>query len=260
MTEDLPKRAPRPPRSSFPSDRHGTRGCYVQGCHCDACREANKLYNRKNTREKIWKGGNPLVSTEASRAHLLMLAAEGVGTRLVADLAKVSRTVLAGIRDGSRPNVRKRVEERILAVTPDVRFLTDALLVDGKPTMKLLKQMLRWGMPKAEIARRLGSTAKNPALQIKEGLVTNANKVKVEKLYAAAVLEREAAEQAEQERLKAERAAARQEARDASRRILLDATPERPDPPIPNIDWRPAWSNPPAKPSVPNHQPHKAQP
>lgn len=206
-------------KSPFREFECGTYARYRQGCRCDDCRAANRAYYHKNQKDRIWRGKNPWVSAERAREHLLMLSAAGVGTNTVTEVSGVSRSSVQGIRVGRQQNVRQRVEARILSVTPDAKLLNDALLVDAGPTWRLLNKLLDLGYTRTEIARRLGSKAKAPALQIDQKLVTNANKVKVEKLYAAIMEERKTAAA---------------EARAA-------ATAEAEARTLPDIDWRPEW-------------------
>ena len=91
----------KPTHGPFRAAEHGNRARYVQGCRCDSCREANRLYARKNAKDRIWNRTDPMLSAEASRTHLTALRAAGVGTRLISDISGVSRTVIARVLSGA---------------------------------------------------------------------------------------------------------------------------------------------------------------
>lgn len=166
----------------FPLGKHGTRGRYVAGCRCAECREANRLYYHKNIKDRIYGRNDPLVRATKTRNHLRKLQKAGIGRRTIHDISGVNENIIAGIRDGKRKKCRKSTQARILEVTEDA--YGDAHLVDAEPTQKKLRELLDRGYTKIELARRLGSKAQVPALQLlKRKLVTARNAMKVEKLY-----------------------------------------------------------------------------
>ena len=86
--------------------QHGTYVKYVvEKCHCDACREANRLYERRRTRERLERkyGARPplFVDASATRAHLFVLSAAGIGPKQVEVLAGVGKTAQWQIRSGT---------------------------------------------------------------------------------------------------------------------------------------------------------------
>jgi len=68
-----------------------------------------------------------------------------------------------------------------LAVSLDV-IGGDCSLVPADSTMRIIEKLLAEGFTKQELARRLGSTAKVPALQLRRDRVTARNRHKVEQL------------------------------------------------------------------------------
>lgn len=160
---------------------HGTRTRYVAGCRCPACREANNAYARlvgKRVRAGL---GDPLVDASRARRHLERLSRYGIGRRTVADVAGVPPSSLGAIRSGAKRHVRKSTERKILGVGPDC--LTDAKLVPSDSTRKAIAWLLAQGFTRTELAARLGSTAKSPALQIlKRSTVTARTRARVLKL------------------------------------------------------------------------------
>lgn len=223
---------------------HGTRGRYVLGCHCRACREANRqFYHRRMAKDKaialelvpgtppmfssqLWTapdgrtrtryykracpgvlgrscptlshlrkdstGGicagcrrrlawNGLVSADRARRHLFRLSRAGVGRRAVSDAADVSMTVILKIRTRRKRQIRAETERRILSLTADAR--AGGSLVPARRTNQRIQKLLDEGFTKTELARRLGSQARQPALQLGRGSITATNAMKVERLY-----------------------------------------------------------------------------
>jgi hypothetical protein len=166
----------------IPADRyaHGTRSRYVKGCRCDECRKANTDY--ANARTKAVDDFNGLVDAAPAREHLLALSKAGVGKRAVQAACDVALSVIEKVRTGKRAQLRARTARRILAV--DAAAIADHALVLAWGTRADLRELLRLGLTKTEIAARLGSEAAVPALQLKAAHVTAINALKVTKLLA----------------------------------------------------------------------------
>lgn len=160
---------------------HGVRVRYILGCRCMLCRAANSRYEVERAAARKNGDWNGLVSTAAARAHLRKLRRKGVGRRAVAAVTGVSQAILQGIANGSRAHCRKRTETAILAVDGDAR--SDASIVPAGRTWTILRRLLAEGYTKTELARRLGSKAKVPALQIQADFVLASTAAKVERLY-----------------------------------------------------------------------------
>lgn len=154
-------------RSPMPSLEHwacGVRAKYVAGCRCEACTRANREYAHRRALAHVRGQDNPLVDAEPMRAHLFQLTTKGVGLRAVEAASDVSRTVLLDVKAGRKRRVRADTVRRVLAVDEAAR--ADASFVDAGPTHEALREMLRMGWRKYEIAARLGNKAKHPALQL----------------------------------------------------------------------------------------------
>jgi len=162
---------------------HGTRARYVRGCRCDSCRAANTAYYHTMMKKRIWHGGNPLVDAGPARTHLLKLSKLGIGRRWVHAQCGVADSTLQKISGGTQTQCRKETSEAILAV-PTKREPLDGDRIDAAPTWRLLRDLLKRGWSKAELARRLGSTARHPALQIKKDQVNASTARKVRDLHA----------------------------------------------------------------------------
>lgn len=114
----------------------------------------------------LWNG---LVPADRVRRHLAKLSKAGVGTKAVAAACDVSRTILVAIQQGRRKRIRATSEEKILGVT--VGAAADGAQIDAGPTWKILDALLEAGWTRTELARRLGSEAATPALQIRRDRV-----------------------------------------------------------------------------------------
>lgn len=156
---------------------HGTRARYVSAkCRCAECRRSNREYARTRAHAE----SNGLIDASPARAHMLGLSAAGVGKRAVASASDVALTVLEQVRSGKSTRVRANTLKRILAV--DVEAASDHAHVPAKATSAALRELQRLGLTKQEIATRLGSQAKTPALRLSFSRVTALNAMKVRRL------------------------------------------------------------------------------
>lgn len=113
-----------------------------------------------------------------------MLREHGIGRLTVSDISGIPPSTIAKILRGDRRHVTARTERRILAVTKEA--MHDAKLVAAFATRQRIRALLAEGFTRTELARRLGSRARAPALQIaKRGVVTARTEAKVERLYRA---------------------------------------------------------------------------
>jgi hypothetical protein len=126
----------------------------------------------------VWNG---IVPAEAVRAHLKTLSRQGIGYKSVAAAADVSRTSLAKILCGTRQQLRAQAARRILAIDRDA--VADHAIVTAAPTWRLVRRLLAEGFTKTELARRLGSKAKTPALQLKQQNILAKTAARVERFY-----------------------------------------------------------------------------
>jgi hypothetical protein len=156
---------------------HGTRAKYSSGCRCDECRVANTRY-QCGRRKQGWPRK---VAAKVARRHIRKLARRGVGRRSVADAATISERTVGNIKAGRVKTIFSSTEKKILAITPAA--VADNALVNAAPTLKKLNKLLNEGLTKKELARRLGSRAKVPMLQIKGPKIKARNEMKVDKFY-----------------------------------------------------------------------------
>ncbi len=158
---------------------HGTRSRYVSGCRCAPCRQANSGYYRTQMRNRIFHGANPFVDAAPVLEHIRKLSRLGVGTRAVADAARITRSTIWRIRNGQRKHIRLHAAERVLAV--DLSAASDGACIPAGPTWAKIRHLLHEGFTSVELARRLGY--RSHGLQLRPKRITAANAMRVQRLY-----------------------------------------------------------------------------
>ena len=113
--------------------------------------------------------------------HLVKLSGLGVGYKQVAKVAKVNAGILLKIRNGKRDNIRAQAARRVLEVTPQHK--APSATVPAEMTWQRLDLLLEMGFTKCELAIKLGSTSKTPALQIRRDRVLIRTERLVKRLY-----------------------------------------------------------------------------
>lgn len=177
-----------PSRDHFMAMPCGSRAKYMGArCRCMLCRAANSRYETERAAARRHGDDNGLVAAVAARVHLFALSRQGVGRRAVGAACDVGDTTLQQIRSGAKTQIRKNTERRILAVT--AAAVSDHALVSAKKTHRRLAVLREEGFTKTELARRLGSKARTPSLQLKSNRVIAINAVKVERLYQQVMAE-----------------------------------------------------------------------
>jgi len=177
-----------------PDAGHGTRSRYVGGaagppCRCDACREANRVYNSQRERQQLYGRWRPWVDAAPAREHLLRLQAAGIGRRRAAELAGVPPTVVSRLLYGKaggppRERIRPGTAARILAVDPGTATPAPGVLVDATGTRRRLQALVAAGWSQARLAGSLGMTGANFGTMLHSGgQVTAARAGEVRDLY-----------------------------------------------------------------------------
>lgn len=161
---------------------HGTRVRYMTGCKCMLCRAANSRYESERAAARKNGDWNGLVPADLARLHIVRLSRKGIGRRVLSDASGVARSMIADIRAKRKLRIRMRTHRAILAVDTDARGA--ATLVEAKPVWTQINRLLHEGFTRRELARRLGSKAKSPALQIRPHVVTAKTAMRVEKLHS----------------------------------------------------------------------------
>ena len=135
-----------------------SRGRYVMGCRCDACRAANRAYERTT---RLHGFESSFVDAEPVRRHVAELLARGYTKREICRVAGVSRTTMANItqkhhRTG-KPVERVNAEaaRRIMAVD-GMRRLKASQLVPANHIRRRLEELTDAGVSVAAISRKTG--------------------------------------------------------------------------------------------------------
>jgi len=113
-----------------------------------------------------------------ARLHIVKLGRLGVGYKQVADVASVPTCIVMRIRSGRRKKIRARTERRILAVNRHA--IAKHAVIPAGPTWRRINFLLKEGLTKAELGRRLGYAC---AIQYNKDRITASNALKVERLY-----------------------------------------------------------------------------
>jgi hypothetical protein len=158
---------------------HGTLIKHIGGCRCEPCKKARYDYDKE--RREAQKNGNynGMVSAELARQHIEKLAEQGIGFKRVSRIAKVNHNNIWKIKTGEKNKIRVSTETKILAVTAEA--LADGAPVDATETWNRIDWLLKKGLTKTAIAKRLGS--KTPSLQIGKKQVRKQTAVKIEEIY-----------------------------------------------------------------------------
>lgn len=146
----------------------GTRTHYVKGCRCDACRKANRDYNRDRERHlrRVGYGiESPIVvyvdATE-TREHLRWLSSIGIGRRTVHEHSGVSISQIVKIAQGQTRKVFPQTADRILAVGAHKK--PGAALIDSTRARNQVADIKARGWTNKAINVRIGGkpTYHNP--------------------------------------------------------------------------------------------------
>lgn len=142
------------------SREHGTHVKYVvERCRCPECRAANRVYERRRSRENAERkyGARPPIFVDASdaRAHLFALSAAGIGPKQVERLCGVGKTAQWKIRSGRVRRIRRQTEHAIFSVAEDAHVFLGSR-TDASEARQIVDALVRMGMTKGGIAQALG--------------------------------------------------------------------------------------------------------
>lgn len=144
---------------------HGKRSSYVAGCHCDACREANRAWMEDWNRRRLYGVPSAMVDAQPARDHVRALMSQGMGWKTIAKAAGVSTSTMTHLLYGRpRPSktadreppaqrLRRETAGKILAVEFS---LAGGALVDATGTVRRLQALVAAGTPQTRLATHLG--------------------------------------------------------------------------------------------------------
>jgi hypothetical protein len=118
------------------------------------------------------------VDAGPARAHLVQLAALGVGYRRAAQLAGVAVSTIRRIRAGRVTTIKARIAARIIATAAS---LARGCAVTGTRTWRFVDSLLREGFSRRALAIRLGHRAQQLSLSHRRVRVRSA--LRLEALY-----------------------------------------------------------------------------
>lgn len=140
-----------------------SRGRYVQGCRCDACREANRLYHRANQRKnlliEVGRDVSGFVEAEPVRRKVRHLVSQGYTLREICRLSGVSRTTMSQLmgahwRTGKPVKRCRRETKDAICAIKGRRNLRARTLVDAEVMAGNVREWAEWLTP-LEIADAL---------------------------------------------------------------------------------------------------------
>ncbi|MFI5985101.1 hypothetical protein ACIBEA_30070 [Streptomyces sp. NPDC051555] len=128
------------------------------GCKCVDCCEALRAYNRKRYAAQVAGTWQPFLDAEPVRQHLLTLAAVGITSHRVTELADLPRRTVDGFlrRQGMKGRKRGTTAEiaaKILAIQPDPNL---AAKIDATGTHRRLQALSAQGWPMETLGIRIG--------------------------------------------------------------------------------------------------------
>lgn len=139
-----------------------THTCYkLHRCRCIGCRSMHARYTERRTKAILygrWDQG--LVPIGPVIDHLHFLSEFGIGYKRVAEIAGVSRTVLAqtlrGVHNG-RPKTRiaSRTANAVLAVKPNIDLVADGARIPARGAHRRVQALVALGWSVTRIANEL---------------------------------------------------------------------------------------------------------
>src|SRR5579859_7125634 len=180
MNSGIPSRGLRSAADLAVDKPHGTRIRYMGGCKCPACKRANSQYETDRARARKAGLSNGIVDAAPARAHIRKLRRLGLGRRSIAEACDVRPNCILEVARGTKRRIRGNTLRAILSVTPAAA--ANRVLVDARPTWRLLEELLEEGFSEARLCKELGYV--QPRLQIGRDKCTVRNAYEVKTLHA----------------------------------------------------------------------------
>lgn len=171
---------------------HGTRNAYrLDGCTCPACRKANRDYEARYRRAKLYgRYDSGRVDAQPAREHLARLVAGGISLKRCAQLASVGQSTLGYILYGRterneppRKRIEKHVAEAVLAIQPRLELMAPGRRVPCTGTARRLQALVTLGYSVSTLAAMLGVERTNM-----DSLMDPAREVTVKRALAVRAL------------------------------------------------------------------------
>jgi hypothetical protein len=169
---------------------HGTYAKYkLDNCRCYRCAAKASEYNMNRERAIAYGTWNPFMDAEPGRQHIRHLSECGIGTRRVAELTCVSRTLLRNLlggKPGKEPTRRVRTEnaQRLLELEPTLENAAPSTPVDAAGSHRRLQALVTIGWSQQKLADRLGLTRPNFGTMMRARQVTAARALEIRALYS----------------------------------------------------------------------------
>jgi len=148
---------------------HGTHARYSKGCRCEDCRIGHRLYEReaarrrRRARQGLEVLNSNLMDATEVREHVNFLRSKGLGLGQIAQLCGTHRATIQYIRRGDKPNITKKLGNKILAIPAIPRV--PMAYTSAEPIRKLLAELEKKGISAKDVGRAAGCRYGN--LQLK---------------------------------------------------------------------------------------------
>lgn len=149
--------------------------CYRTGCGHTECRRANTDYEKNRKRQIAYGRWDPYVDAEPVREHVKWLISQGVP---VAKLRPIYEPVCVLVYGAPWRNLaptqkmRRGSAEALLAVRPTLDMLGDRARMDASGAHRRIEGLCALGWSRAEIARRMRTSAYRMQQVVVEPTVT----------------------------------------------------------------------------------------
>jgi len=146
-------------------DRHSepSRRCYcVCGCRCPECREEQRAYAARYSRDQAY-GRVRRVPADEVRRHVERMRQAGVGWKRLADEAGVGRSTLWKIIEGRSKTVNRATYDRLMNVRAQ---RADGAYIPGTQYVRALEQLHRRGWKKRDLGVWVTGDPNTRSLQV----------------------------------------------------------------------------------------------
>lgn len=149
---------------------HGNRAanthtwqCYSAGCRRPECRKAWRQYQADRNRAIAYgrHTPEPLVDVDLARRRIAQLRMIGLGTRAIASLAGLERSIVDRIAYGQQDHATRATVKAISDIVIDPTRLPHRARIDGTGTRRRIQALIAIGWTFEDLAARAGCTSSN---------------------------------------------------------------------------------------------------
>jgi DNA-directed RNA polymerase specialized sigma24 family protein len=138
-------------------DDHGFRACYLAGCRCDLCSQAQRRYC-KTWSVTTHQHGKLRVESTPVADQVRAWRAEGWSYRQIAIAAGVSHARISALSRDVYPTIHRDLARKILNCRPTIAVAPSATCVDATGSRRRLQALAAIGHTFTSIGRAIGLT------------------------------------------------------------------------------------------------------